>query len=436
MRETPEVLPDRDPFVQEPYLQLGDSQDPASMMVLWHTEDAESVWSVEVAGSAGDPAPASQAVCAPETERHLVYRARLTGLVPGERFRYQVLRNGEAVFQSCGRARKSAAQPVRFALFGDCSHSRPVQREIARRAAQAEPDFILLAGDIVYNYGRISEYREKFFPVYSSAMRSIPFVAAPGNHDMVLPNFGQFADSLAYFLYWDQPLNGPRIASGAPGTSHVLIGNEAAQPAFLAAAAPRYPVMANYSFDYGNAHWTVLDSNEYMDWTNPGLRQWLRDDLAAAQGAVWRFVAFHHPGFSSSNPWFTDQWMRPVAPLLEAGKVDVVFSGHRHNYQRSVPLKFRPGKRNDKGEVPGEFELNVPGGVIYIVSGAGGAELYDAAQGSDRATWQPFTERFISDRHTFTLVDIEGGVFRLRQIADNGEVVDRFCISKQALPGG
>src|SRR5207302_771805 len=119
------------------------------------------------------------------------------------RFTYRVIRNAETVFQSCGRARKSAGQPVRFALFGDCSHSRPVQREIALQVARSEPDFVLLTGDIVYDYGRISEYREKFFPVYSQMMRSIPFIAAPGNHDMVLPNFGKFADSLAYFLYWD-----------------------------------------------------------------------------------------------------------------------------------------------------------------------------------------------------------------------------------------
>ena len=29
--------------------------------------------------------------------------------------------------------------------------------------------------------------------------------------------------------------------------------------------------MANFSFDYGNAHWTVLDSNKNVDWTDPSL---------------------------------------------------------------------------------------------------------------------------------------------------------------------
>ena len=37
--------------------------------------------------------------------------------------------------------------------------------------------------------------------------------------------------------------------------------------------------------------------------------------------------------------------MRLLAPMLEAGKVDVVFNGHVHNYQRSYPLRFVPDKQ-------------------------------------------------------------------------------------------
>ena len=120
--------------------------------------------------------------------------------------------------------------------------------------------------------------------------------------------------------------------------------------------------MANFSFDYGNSHWTVLDANTYMDWNNPALREWLTKDLAAAQSATWRFVAFHQPGFNSSVEHFPEQQMRPLSPIFEAGHVDIVFSGHVHNYQRSFPLTFprrtrwrRPGA---KGEVAGEWKLD------------------------------------------------------------------------------
>lgn len=439
-------------FIEKPYLQLGDNPKPAkaeSMVLLWHAADADAGrWKVELSG--GDAkkwraaeAPAGQLVDAPGIPKHYVYRARLTGLEPGQPFRYRVLKDGAPVFEASGQARKSPSQPVRFVLFGDSSQDTPGQRAIAYQTSLAKPDFVFIAGDIVYSSGRISEYRDKYFPVYNAdaaatdtgapLIRSIPFIAAPGNHDTVLGNFQRFPDALAYFLYWDQPLNGP------PG-SHRLQGNEDAQPAFLAAAGARYPVMANFSFDYGPAHWTVLDSNTYVDWSDPKLRDWLRRDLAAAASAKWRFVAFHHPGFNSSHTHFTDQWMRALSPIFEEGKVDIVFAGHVHNYQRSFPLAFAPdGPKGSKGEQGGEWKLDRdfadggksrPRGVIYIVSGGGGASLYDTKQMGEPGSWQSFTDKFVSDVHSFSLVDLDGRTLTLRQISETGKEVDAFRIAK------
>src|SRR6185312_14106270 len=195
-------------------------------------------------------------------------------------------------------------------------------------------------------------------------LRSIPFLAAPGNHDVALTNFQRYADALAYFLYWDQPLNGFVPSPNSRATVSRLEGNQQAQPAFLAAAGPRYPLMANFSFDYGNSHWLVLDSNPYMDWTNRELQNWVAQDLSAASGAAWRFVAFHHPGFNSSKEHFNDQWMRVLAPVFENGNVDIVFSGHVHNYQRSYPFTFLPEFQasgamvGPRGEVSGEWKFD------------------------------------------------------------------------------
>src|SRR5205807_27245 len=114
--------------------------------------------------------------------------------------------------------------------------------------------------------------------------------------------------------------------------------------------------------------------------------------LAAARSATWRFVAFHQPGFNSAKDHFNEQHMRALAPIFEANHVDVVFGGHVHNYQRSFPLTFAPKPQPDgssmgpKGEVAGDWKLDKafsdgatakPHGVIYIISGAGGAELYN-----------------------------------------------------------
>lgn len=451
------------PFVEKPYLQLGNVPKlaaPESLVLLWHTIDEDAAWSVEVQTGKDSKwravdTPVAQTVRAPGIEPHRVYRAQLTKLVPGEEFKYQVLKDGKAVFDSTGRARKSASQAQHFVVMGDIAQNTPGQRAVANQVTLAKPDFVFITGDIVYSFGRISEYREKFFPIYNAdaagadvggpLLRSVPFIAAPGNHDTVLRNFERFPDALAYYLYWDQPLNGPPAQPGVPNTSHTLVGNVDAQPAFLEAAKPRYPGMANFSFDYGNAHWTVLDSNVYMDWQNPALREWVAKDLAAAEKATFRFVAFHHPGFNSAKTHLTDQWMRLMAPVFEKGKADIVFAGHVHNYQRSFPLTFVAKPQADgavkgpKGEVDGEWKLDKafgdgtkakPHGVIYIVTGAGGASLYSPEQTAKPESWQEFTQVYQARENSFTLVDIQGKKLKIRQVSASGRELDAFQLDK------
>jgi acid phosphatase type 7 len=446
-----------DPFLEKPYLQLGDNPKLAkqeTLALLWHTTGNRADWSVEVRERDGTawrkmPAPQPEVVDVRTVPKHYVWRVTLSGLAPGEEFHYRVVQNTKPVFEAVGKARKAANQPVRFALFGDCGENTAGQRAVAYQTSLQNPDFLFITGDIVYDDGRISEYRTKFYPIYNRdeasaqggapLLRSIPFLAAPGNHDTALRSFPRFPDALAYFLYWDQPLNGP------PNPALQLIGNLTVQAAFKAAAQNRWPVMANFSFDYGNAHWTVLDSNPYMDWNRPELKKWVADDLAAAKGATWRFVAYHDSAFNSAKEHFAEQAMRVLAPVFEEGGVDVVFNGHVHNYQRSFPLKFaprpQPGGRvqGPEGQVKGEFRLDTefrdgatakPNGVIYIVSGGGGAALYNREQMKNPAGWQPFTAKFIADVHSFTLVDLNDSTFELKQISETGKEVDAFRIVK------
>ena len=215
---------------------------------------------------------------------------------------------------------------------------------------------------------------------------------------------------------------------------------------FLQGAESRFPRMGNYSFDLGNAHWTVLDSNPYVDWEDPALKSWLESDLRRASKATWRFVAFHHPGFNSSTAHFQDQWMRLLSPIFEKSKVQMVFSGHVHAYQRSLPLTFKPDPaapaktgQSRQGEVSGSFSLDKvfdgikatkAKGIIYVISGAGGAELYDTKQDDKPETWQPFTKIMVSTRHSFTVLDLDGRHAELRQLSEDGTEIDHFVLTQ------
>ncbi|HUA86568.1 MAG TPA: metallophosphoesterase [Bryobacteraceae bacterium] len=435
------------PFLVEPYLQLGDArglQKSETMALLWQTPADSSGWSVEVkAGPIWKKGPGWRKTAAPSNRRvavegiepHVVWRATLAGLIPGEEFQYRLLESGKAVFTSHARARKSANQPFRFVAFGDCGAGTGDQKKIAALAQKQDPDFVFIPGDIVYTRGRIAEYRQRFYPVYGPMMANILFVGAVGNHDSGNRDLSSAPDALAYFYYWAQPLNGPSHSS-----FDALSGPEGAQNAFRSAADVNFPRMANFSFDYGNSHWLILDSNPYAEWTDPALRRWVADDLAATR-ATWKFVGFHHPGFNSSKAHHEDQWMRTLSDVFEAQGVDVVISGHVHNYQRTYPLTFRMKgtPQMPVKEVAGDWTLDksfdgdkntTPKGVIYLITGAGGADLYDTAQGGDPSSWLDFTAKFVSRVHSFTVADIAGRTAKFRQISADGDTLDSFTITK------
>jgi predicted phosphodiesterase len=440
-----------DPFIVKPYLQLGDAPKQASsesMAVMWHTADQDADFRVSSKSASSSKwtvakKPEWRRVAVRTIEPHRVWSAKMTGLKPGEAFDYRVERGGETVFTSHGMARKSAAQPYQFAVFGDCGQDSPAQKQIAKLTLDAKPDFVLLAGDIVYTRGKISEYRPKHFGVYNSEetplLRSTLFIGAPGNHDIATPDLTANPDAQAFYYYWRQPMNGPHRKFGDPNSTPIT-GDDADVKAFLEAAGTAFPSAANFSFDYGNAHWLVLDSNPYVDMTDAGLQAWIRSDMKAARTATWRFVAFHHPGFNSSKSHFKDQQLRKLSPLFEELGVDVVFAGHVHNYQRTFPLTFVPAADAPRtGEVGGTWTLDKdfdgaeksrPKGIIYLVTGGGGAKLYNPEQQDDPASWQPFTDKFISKKNSFTSVVVNGKSLSFRQIADDGSEVDQFKVTK------
>jgi hypothetical protein len=429
-------------FLVKPYLQLGDAPRPAAkerLDLMWQAEDRDARWSVEVHGDPGwliQAAPVFRRLDAPSLPPHRIYRATLRNLPLGGTVPYRVRRNGRVVFEAEAHPRRPGAH--RWVVFGDAANGSAEEAAIAKAAESVHPDAVFIAGDLVYGRGRAVEYRDHFFPVYNGEdvplMRRVPFLGVPGNHDVP---FAPWPDSAAYFAYWSLPLNGPVLQAGGGNAAPVTPG---VHDAMVAAAGPAFPRMASFSFDYGPVHWTVLDSNPYVDWESPAMKAWLEADLKGARGAAWRIVALHHPLFQSSHSHSDDQWMRPISPILEKYGVDLVLAGHVHNYQRTAPIRFTPTKIGLRGRpVEGTFAVDAafdgktatrPKGIIHIVTGAGGAELYDPWQTDARESWQPWTRALISDRHSFTVLDVEAKRLKLRQLDAEGRELDAITLTK------
>jgi acid phosphatase type 7 len=450
-------------FLVKPYLQIGKTPSPQSLQVLWHAAVSNDVWLAEYKNSGANEwmkavNQTSSKIAVAGIDPFTVYSVSFTGLMPGSKFMYRVSKNGKVVFNAEAKSLKSPEQSYRVAISGDLAAGTKQAGKIAYGIYRSDPDVFAIAGDIAYSQGLITDYKTKFWPVFNAdnsdttgvpLLRSIPTFAAVGNHDAEIRDLDRFPGALAYYHFWEQPLNGPEGKEGGPLVPP-LKASDANRKAFLDGACNKYPRMTNFSFDYGNAHWTVIDSDVYVDWTDSTLRDWVIKDLEKGKDATWRFVLFHHPGFNSSRAHYEQQQMRLLAPLFEKGKVDLVFAGHVHNYQRSYPLYFVPdnlgnqlvsGADNRKrGKVvTGKWTLDKkfdgkkntkPNGVIYIVTGAGGQGLYNPEQTKDKDSWQKFTVKFESRVHSFTLLDINGDALTLRQIDINGKEVDRIRMTK------
>ncbi len=85
----------------------------------------------------------------------------------------------------------------------------------------------------------------------------------------------------------------------------------------------------------------------------------------ATSDAKWKFVYLHRPSYNLGGHrtrWGSDHW----PALYRKHKVDIVFTGHSHMYERFYPM--RPA--DDPAAWP----------VTYITTGGAGAGLYDSVE--------------------------------------------------------
>jgi len=145
--------------------------------------------------------------------------------------------------------------------------------------------------------------------------------------------------------------------------------------------------------------------------------------------------------------------MRLFSPIFEQGGVDFVLHGHEHNYQRTMPIKFRPrgpGKaavvHTKNRLVPGEFTIDrnfdgntktKPDGVIYVTTGAGGKHLYDSEFHGNPSRWThpeddnvAYVASLVADRHSFTTFEVTAEAVVMRQIDQWGQEIDSMRVTK------
>ena len=148
---------------------------------------------------------------------------------------------------------------------------------------------------------------------------------------------------------------------------------------------------AYYSFDYANAHFIMLNTNEdskaYADFT-PAQIQWLKGDAAAAKagGAKWLIAVIHKGPYTTSNHAEDGDIQDAngvrtlVAPLMNQLGVDLVLEGHDHIYARTKPIRDGQATEAEKASetlngMPVDYAVR-PDGTIYLIPATAGPKVY------------------------------------------------------------
>ncbi len=376
-QEQPALPPEQaSPLITEVHLTM--PRDPArSVSVNWASDSALTATVVEY-GTTQDFGQSAEGSFKARGQE-LLHAVELSNLVPDTPYYY---RCGDGAGNwSARRAFRTAPvttaqQPLVFAAMGDSRNGVKTFTRIAAAAQGAQLSFTLFTGDAVDSGSSPTQWVEWF-----RAAGTLDETAA------LMPTLGNHEDYAA--LYFDQ---------------FDLPGNE------------RW-----YSFDWGNTHVVCLDSEAIRAGEQ---RQWLEEDLSAADAnpaITWKVVFFHEPPFSSglghgSNTKVREAW----CPLFDRYHVDLVLSGHEHNYERSGPVNFTA---SSSALMPDWTDAR-----CYVVTGGAGAPLSPLG-----TSW--WTEARGALFH-WVEVTVSGKNLRLETFDLSGNIIDSLELSKPESAGG
>jgi predicted phosphodiesterase len=185
---------------------------------------------------------------------------------------------------------------LHLAVVGDVGHPGPRLDAVGAAVARiddAQPlDALVVLGDNVYPSGDPARLDATVFRPFAAVLDHLPLYAILGNHDVMRNHAEPQVTALGMpGRWWARHLPGDVLLVGLDST---LIGDADQQA-------------------------------------------WLEQTLASATER-WRLVAVHHPAYSAGYQGPSPAVRRRWSPLFARHGVQLVLSGHDHDYQRSVPI--------------------------------------------------------------------------------------------------
>jgi hypothetical protein len=389
-----------------------------TMAINWHTASRTSSAVIieeggrwrRVQGHSASPQPLG---------RGAFHEAEVTGLRPGSTYRYAVSDVGGMSRTWSFTTAPAAATKFRFDAFadqGDCQSS-PAACRVIRGIVADQPAFVLGAGDLSYANEHGLKAWDRWLNAVQAYAADVPLMPAVGNHE---------------------------FPAGDPTGKHKdPITNYKGRFALPTGNGGDY-----YSFDYGGAHFVALPEVYVPMGPGSAFRRWLESDLAAADRNPmirWKIAFDHRPFYSSGTRHGSyHAFDRNELPILEKHGVDLVISGHEHNYERTLPTRdgtpvlglgplLQPALAHEpygltavwlRVKATRDRARSAKGqGTIYVVTGGGGANVYN-----DFGP-MPSIDATRAVAHEHLRVDIRPQSLHLVATSDFGKVIDEFTIT-------
>jgi hypothetical protein len=321
-----------------------------------------------------------------ETGPRVEWIVEAIGLEPNTDYYYRVgtwdsfdAASGALVGEHLGPVRRARTglppgsdEPFTFAVAGDTQGALVDLADHVEEIAETPAAFWLFTGDLTSSSAQL--YWDKWFAAAAPLLDRAVVMPVRGNHELSYETFyGQFALPIEPDL-------------------------------------PFEIVEHAWSFDYGNVHVVGLDATKDADMET--IAEWLDADLAAAAAdpAIdWKIVFFHYPAYSASSHGCTARVLAHWVPVFDAHGVDIAFSGHDHDYERTVQIT----------DGVAAFQ-----GMTYIVAGAFFAPLYNAGD----EWWTEYSEK----TDNYIVVDVDGPTLRVTALDPNDQsVVDEVFLTKE-----
>lgn len=377
------------------------SDDPlTTQTITWKTTAPNAAGQVQYSEAAAKLFPYTAQTVAAEMQvlstdqgEVSIHSATLKGLKPGTHYIYRV--GDETSWSEIHSFATPAADVARFKflVFGDSqSVNYDVWRTTLHQAFQANSDaaFLINAGDLV-DVGQDYSQWTDWFQASQGVVDTIPVMPITGNHETYVRERGVFSLPVFFTAQFKLPNNGPEGLKGQV-----------------------------YSFDYGDVHFTMLDSQvgEEKAFIPNALdiqKAWLDSDLRATD-KKWKVVFIHRPPYSNRVGRDNNHIRAAFVPIFDKYHADIVFTAHDHTYARTYPL------HND-AVVDSPTQ-----GTVYVATGRSGSKWYKdvAANAWDEFFHHPY------DEPNYITVEVIGNSMSVKVFRQSGALLDAWDIQKEA----